>query len=78
VKTRVTGWLGNNCGVFSAKTTSLPDLLARKKEFAEFFAKRWGRLTQALDPSFECGTMMLRKLWYTSGFNLVTPKNICL
>ena len=23
---------------------AVPDILARKKEFAEFFAKRWGRL----------------------------------
>ena len=63
--------------VFREDYFAVPDVLARKKEFAEFFAKRWGRRTPALDPSFECGTMMLRKLYYASGFNLVTPKNIC-
>jgi len=30
--------------VFREDYFAVPDVLARKKEFAEFFAKRWGRL----------------------------------
>ena len=30
--------------VFREDYFAVPDILARKKEFAEFFAKRWGRL----------------------------------
>jgi hypothetical protein len=60
---------------------AVPDILARKKEFAEFFAKRWGRLVGPVQLVYartpEGRRMLLRARVHSLGWRVPKTLGTC-